>query len=62
MPDPQTIAVSVKFTLYSSTVNPPYEVAGCEGLISYDNSTSQPFNGWTARASARPIRTAPTSR
>jgi hypothetical protein len=43
---PQTVAVSVKFTLYSSIVNPPYEVAGCEGLIGYDDGTSQPFNSW----------------
>jgi hypothetical protein len=45
---PQTIAVSVKFTLYSSATTPPYEVAGCEGTISYDNSTNQPFLGWVA--------------
>ena len=44
---PQTTAVSVKFTLYSSTVSPPYEVAGCEGLITYDTG-SQPFTGWNA--------------
>ena len=45
---PLTTAVSVKFTLYSSTISPPYEVAGCEGVISYDDGTSQPFNSWNA--------------
>ena len=45
---PLTTAVSVKFTLYSTTVSPPYEVAGCEGVISYDDGTSQSFNGWNA--------------
>jgi hypothetical protein len=45
---PQTISLTVKFTLYSSATTPPYEVAGCEGTIYYDNSTNLPFLGWVA--------------
>jgi hypothetical protein len=44
-----TVSVSVTFTLYSSAGAPPYEVAGCQGLISYnDNTPAQAFNGWNA--------------
>jgi hypothetical protein len=49
MPTNQTIAVSVTFTLYSSTPNPPYDVAGCQGTISYNNNApAGTFNGWNA--------------
>lgn len=54
MSNPQTTAVSVKFTLYTSSAAPPYEVAGCEGVISYADGTSQAFNGWNAEAIGTP--------
>jgi hypothetical protein len=49
MPTTQTTAVSVTFTLYSSVANPPYEIAGVQGTITYDNNTpSLQFTGWNA--------------
>ena len=49
MPDNQTTAVSVKFTLYSSAASPPYEVSGCDGTISYtNNAPDTTFSGWNA--------------
>jgi hypothetical protein len=48
MPGTQTTNVSVKFTLYSSTANPPYEIAGLEGTISYNDGTDVDFTGWNA--------------
>jgi hypothetical protein len=34
--------------LYSSAANPPYDVAGCEGTISYNDGTVVPFSGWVS--------------
>ena len=48
MPLTQTTGFSVKFTLYSSIANPPYEISGLEGTIYYDDGTDVDFNGWNA--------------
>ena len=50
-----TTNVTVKFTLYSSGDPAPYEVAGCEGSISYnDNTPDLDFTGWNAEAIGTP--------
>ena len=41
-------AVSVTFTLDSSDAGPRYEIADCDGVISYDGSPDQRFDGWNA--------------
>jgi hypothetical protein len=51
----QTTAVIVTFTLSSSTANPPYEVAKCEGSITFtDNAPALLFSGWKARVIGSP--------
>ena len=45
----QTTGLTVTFTLYSATTNPPYEVAGCAGTITFNNNApSLDFSGWNA--------------
>jgi len=43
-----TTGVSVTFTLYSANTTAPYNIAGCQGSISYSDGTTQPFSGWVA--------------
>ena len=43
-----TLAVSVKFTLYSSNSPAPYDISECEGTISYSDGSTVPFSGWVA--------------
>ena len=45
----QTTGFTVTFTLYSSAAQAPYEVAGCAGTISYNDSTATTFNSWNAQ-------------
>ena len=46
MPNKQTTAVTVTFTLYSSAASPPYKIAGLEGTISYNDGSDVDFTGW----------------
>ena len=51
----QTTAVTVTFTLYSSSANPPYDVAGCTDTISYNNNApDSSFSGWNAESIGTP--------
>src|SRR5215831_10955538 len=45
---PNTTALTVTFTLYSSDPNPPYDVSGCAGTITYSDGSDAQFNGWNA--------------
>src|SRR5215831_21355233 len=46
---PNTTALTVTFTLYSSDPNPPYDVSGCAGTITYSDGTDDQFQGWNAQ-------------
>jgi hypothetical protein len=49
-----TTAISVKFTLYSSAAPAPYNVAGCEGTIYYNDNTDVELEGWVAEVIGTP--------
>lgn len=45
----QTVQVAVTFTLDSSIGSPPFNIAGCSGIVSYNDSTpAKPWGGWNA--------------
>jgi hypothetical protein len=54
MPTNFTTDVAVTFTLYSSSPNPPYNVAGCDGKVTFADGTRTDFPGWNAMAVGTP--------
>jgi hypothetical protein len=51
---PTTTSVTVTFTLYTSDPNPPYDMSGCAGTITYSDAPNSSFNGWNAMSIGTP--------